>query len=149
VLLSADWVWAFGFLYRDPHRRAARRLRRRRPRLAARPARRRQPCQAPVPHLRLLRRRPPPAGELGDDPWVPGEITVTDVTAALSPLRGWQRRNAIAALRSLFRFAKKRGLIFANPTARLKTQDIQRNLLPITNAEVLAVQRVAVTPRNS
>lgn len=74
------------------------------------------------------------------------EVTVTDVTAALSPLRGWQRRNAIAALRSLFRFAKKRGLIFANPTARLKTEDIQRNLLPMTNAEVLAVQRVAVTP---
>ncbi|MFJ5726066.1 hypothetical protein [Streptomyces sp. NPDC093149] len=31
------------------------------------------------------------------------EITVADITAALSPLRGWQRRNAIAALRSLFR----------------------------------------------
>ncbi|MFB6962517.1 hypothetical protein ACFCYB_37470 [Streptomyces sp. NPDC056309] len=74
------------------------------------------------------------------------EITVADVTAALSPLRGWQRRNAIAALRSLFRFAKKRGLIFANPTTRLKAEDIQRNLLPMTDAEVLAVQRVAVTP---
>jgi integrase len=74
------------------------------------------------------------------------EITVADVTAALSPLRGWQRRNAIAALRSLFRFAKQRGLIFANPTTRLKTEDIPRNLLPMTDAEVLAVQRVAVTP---
>ncbi|MFJ7949546.1 hypothetical protein ACIQ6K_39060 [Streptomyces sp. NPDC096354] len=74
------------------------------------------------------------------------EITVADVTAALSPLRGWQRRNAIAALRSLFRFAKKRGLIFANPTTRLKADDIPRSLLPMTDAEVLAVQRVAVTP---
>ncbi|NGO08303.1 integrase [Streptomyces sp. HC44] len=74
------------------------------------------------------------------------EITVTDVTAVLSPLRGWQRRNAIAALRSLFRFAKKRGLIFANPTTRLKAEDIQRNLLPMTDAEVLAVQRIAATP---
>jgi hypothetical protein len=55
------------------------------------------------------------------------EITVTDVIAGLSPLCGWQRRNAIAAPRSLFRFAKKRGLIFANPTTRLKTEDIQRN----------------------
>jgi hypothetical protein len=74
------------------------------------------------------------------------EITVTDVIAGLSPLCGWQRRNAIAAPRSLFRFAKKRGLIFANPTTRLKTEDIQRNLLAMTDAEVLAVQRVAVTP---
>ncbi|MFI1338585.1 hypothetical protein ACH4U7_52855 [Streptomyces sp. NPDC020845] len=74
------------------------------------------------------------------------EITVTDVTAALSPLRGWQRRNAIAALRSLFRFAKKRGLIFANPTTRLRMEDIPRSLLPMTDAEVLAVQRIAVTP---
>ncbi|WP_327248912.1 hypothetical protein [Streptomyces sp. NBC_01320] len=74
------------------------------------------------------------------------EITATDVTVALSPLRGWQRRNTIAALRSLFRFAKKRGLIFANPTVRLKSEDIQRNLLPMTETEVLAVQRVAITP---
>ncbi|MFF8192747.1 hypothetical protein ACF05L_18200 [Streptomyces bobili] len=74
------------------------------------------------------------------------EVTVADVTAALSPLRGWQRRNAIAALRSLFRFAKKRGLIFANPTTRLKAEDIPRSLLPMTDAEVLAVQRIAVTP---
>jgi integrase len=74
------------------------------------------------------------------------EITVADVTTALSPLHGWQRRNAIAAVRSLFRFAKKRGLIFANPTIRLKAEDIPRSLLPMTDAEVLAVQRIAVTP---
>lgn len=74
------------------------------------------------------------------------EITAADVTAALSPLHGWQRRNAIAALRSLFRFAKKRGLIFANPTTRLRTEDIPRSLLPMTDDEVLAVQRIAVTP---
>ncbi|MFE7393302.1 hypothetical protein [Streptomyces sp. NPDC057582] len=74
------------------------------------------------------------------------EITVSDVTTALDRLRGWQRRNAIAALRSLFRFAKKRGLIFANPTARLKAENIERSLLPMTDAEVLAVQQIAVTP---
>ncbi|MET7690517.1 hypothetical protein ABZT06_21485 [Streptomyces sp. NPDC005483] len=74
------------------------------------------------------------------------EITVADVTTGLSPLRGWQRRNAIAARRSLFRLAKKRGLIFANPTVRLKAEDIPRSLLPMSDAEVLAVQRIAVTP---
>lgn len=61
-------------------------------------------------------------------------------------MRGWQRRNAIAALRPLFRFAKKRGLLFANPTIRLKAEDIPRSLLPMSDAEVLAVQRIAVTP---
>jgi hypothetical protein len=74
------------------------------------------------------------------------EITTADVKSGLDPLRGWQRRNTIAALRSLFRFAKKRGLIFANPTTRLKTENIERNLLPMTDADVLAVERIAVTP---
>nr|WTB29456.1 hypothetical protein OG781_08055 [Streptomyces sp. NBC_00830] len=74
------------------------------------------------------------------------EITVADVTTALDRLRGWRRRNAIAALRSLFRFAQKRGLIFANPTTRLRAENIERSLLPMTDADVLAVQQIAVTP---
>jgi hypothetical protein len=44
------------------------------------------------------------------------EITTADVTAALEPLRGNRRRNTVVALRSLFRFAKKRGL--SSPTPR-------------------------------
>jgi len=43
------------------------------------------------------------------------EITTADVQAVLDPRRGHQRRNAIVGLRSLFRFAKKRGLVFTNP----------------------------------
>lgn len=43
------------------------------------------------------------------------EVTSADVQAVLDPLQGHQLRNAIAALRSLFRFAKKRGLVFTNP----------------------------------
>ena len=58
------------------------------------------------------------------------EITTADVTAALGPLRGWPRRTAIAALRSLFRFAKRRGLVFTNPTTRLKAEDIERGRVP-------------------
>jgi hypothetical protein len=49
-------------------------------------------------------------------------------------------------VRSLFRFAKKRGLIFADPTTRLRAEDTPRSLLPMTDAEVLAVQQIAVTP---
>ncbi|MGH3548720.1 MAG: hypothetical protein ACRDQU_11550 [Pseudonocardiaceae bacterium] len=74
------------------------------------------------------------------------EITAADVTAALDPLRGWPRRTAIAALRSLFRFAKKRGLIFTNPTTRLKSPHIERSLLPLTSAEIRAAEQVAATP---
>lgn len=48
------------------------------------------------------------------------EVTAADIRTALDPLRGHQLRTATAAVRSLFRFARKRGLIFANPAARLK-----------------------------
>ncbi|MFE3173129.1 hypothetical protein ACFXPA_48670 [Amycolatopsis sp. NPDC059090] len=75
------------------------------------------------------------------------EITSADVAAALDPLLGWRRRNAIAALRSLFRFAKKRGVIFADPTTRLKALDVERGLLPMTDAEVRDVENLAVAPR--
>ena len=36
------------------------------------------------------------------------EITSSDVDAVLEPLRGHRRYNAITALRSLFRFARRR-----------------------------------------
>ena len=48
------------------------------------------------------------------------EITSSDVNAVLEPLRGHRRYNAITALRSLFRFAKRRGLTFADPTRHLR-----------------------------
>lgn len=74
------------------------------------------------------------------------EITTTDIQTALSPLRGWQYHNTASALRSLFRFAKKRGLIFANPTARLKLPAVARSLVPMTDAEIRAVEQTAITP---
>jgi hypothetical protein len=74
------------------------------------------------------------------------EVTAGDVDAALEPLRGHPRRNAINALRSLFRFAKKRGLVFTNPTIHLATTRIDPSLLPMTDAEIYAVQQVAVNP---
>jgi integrase len=74
------------------------------------------------------------------------EITTADVRAALEPLRGWPRRTAIAALRSLFRFAKKRRVIFTNPAARLKAEEIDRHLVPMTEEEIRAVEQIAVHP---
>lgn len=74
------------------------------------------------------------------------EITTADITAALDPLRGWPRRNAITALCSLFRFATRHRIVFTNPTARLTGPDGERGLLPMTDAEIHAVEQLAVTP---
>lgn len=75
------------------------------------------------------------------------EITSSDVDTALEPLRGHRRYNAITALRSLFRFAKRRGLTFADPTTHLSGGRVaERTLLPMTAEEIQAVQQAAITP---
>lgn len=74
------------------------------------------------------------------------EITPTDVTAALEQLCGHQHRNTVVALRSLFRFAKKRGLIFANPTACLKAERVEPDLIPLTDNEIRSVEQAATNP---
>ncbi|MDT7681190.1 MAG: hypothetical protein QOG57_1500 [Pseudonocardiales bacterium] len=74
------------------------------------------------------------------------EITITDIDEALSPLRGWPRRNTISSLRSLFSFTKKRGLVFTNPTKHLKGHHIERSLLPMTSTEIRDVEHAAATP---
>lgn len=56
------------------------------------------------------------------------------------------RHTAIAALRSLFRFAKKRGIVFADPTAGLRAARVDTGLLPMTDAEIRAVEQAAVNP---
>lgn len=74
------------------------------------------------------------------------EITAADVTTALHAMTGWPRRTAMTALRSLFRFATKNGLIFANPTARLHGPDAERSPpLPMTDAEIRAIEQITVT----
>lgn len=75
------------------------------------------------------------------------EITSADIDAVLEPLRGHRRYNAIMALRSLFRFAKRRGLTFADPTRHLSGgRGAGRAVLPMTAEEIRAVERAAVTP---
>jgi hypothetical protein len=75
------------------------------------------------------------------------EITPGDVDTVLEPLRGHQRYNAITALRSLFRFAKRRGLTFADPTRHLRGgRGAGRTVLPMTAEEIRAVEQAAVTP---
>jgi len=74
------------------------------------------------------------------------EITSGDVDAVLEPLRGHRRCNAIAALRSLFRFARRRGLTFGDPTRHLRGGRGGRTVLPMTAGQIRAVQEAAVTP---
>jgi len=74
------------------------------------------------------------------------EVTAVDIKAALDPLRGHQLRTTTVAVRSLFRFAKKRGLVFANPAARLKAAAPAGSLLPMTDAEIRAVEQAAASP---
>lgn len=74
------------------------------------------------------------------------EVTRADARAVLDALQGHQLRTTITALRSLFRFAKKRGLIFTNPATGPKTGDAGHSLLPMTDAEIRAVERVATSP---
>ena len=74
-------------------------------------------------------------------------ITSSDVDVVLEPLRGHRRYNAITALRSLFRFATRHGLTFADPTRHLNGgRGAERTMLPMTAEQIQAVQQAAVTP---
>lgn len=75
------------------------------------------------------------------------EITSRDIDAALQPLRGHRRYNATSALRSLFRFAKRRELVFADPARHLGGgRPAERTVVPMTDEEVHAVQQAAASP---
>ena len=74
------------------------------------------------------------------------EVTADDIRAGLDKLRGHQLNTAISAVRSLFRFAKKHGLIFANPAQRLKASAPEPSLLPMTDDEIRAVEQAITLP---
>jgi hypothetical protein len=74
------------------------------------------------------------------------EVTADDIRAGLEELRGHPRCTAISAVRSLFRFARKHGLIFANPARRLSAAGPEPSLLPMTDDEVRAVEQAITLP---
>ncbi len=74
------------------------------------------------------------------------EVTGDDIRAGLEELRGHPLGTTISAVRSLFRSAKKRGLIFANPARRLSAAGPEPSLLPMTGDEVRAVEQVITLP---
>ncbi|MGI5291173.1 hypothetical protein ACQEVF_48785 [Nonomuraea polychroma] len=82
------------------------------------------------------------------DDWAAGydhlrEVTRSDIRTALGPLSGSRRATATSAMRSLFGFAKKRGLIFSNPTTGLKGRPADFALLPMADEEIRAIEQQA------
>jgi integrase len=74
------------------------------------------------------------------------EVTRTDIHTTLGDLRGHRRHNTAIAVRSLFRFARKHGLVFTNPTIGLKSGPATPNLIPMTDSEIHAVEQLAEQP---
>jgi integrase len=76
------------------------------------------------------------------------EVTRDDVLDYLAGLRGDPRRDALAALRSLFTWAKRDGVIFANPATRIRAG--ARTLpvwQPLTAEEITSAVQAATTPQ--
>ncbi|MEV0705926.1 integrase, partial [Saccharopolyspora sp. NPDC050389] len=78
------------------------------------------------------------------------EVTREDVLNALDTLHGSQRQNTLISLRSLFRMAKKTGMVFRNPTARIRVGERHSTLLqplqPLLPDQVKKTVTAAVRP---
>jgi hypothetical protein len=74
------------------------------------------------------------------------EITPSDIYAALEPMSGCPRNKTAQALRSLFRFAKRHGLVFTNPAAGARTPPIDPAMRPMTDDEIRAIEDLAGRP---
>lgn len=75
------------------------------------------------------------------------EVTEADVAEVLGTLTGHRRRNAVTALKSLFVFAKRTRRVFTNPVRKLSVgRDLDRQVLPMTDDEITAVQQTATIP---
>lgn len=75
------------------------------------------------------------------------EVTRDDVLTYVKTLHGHQRHGQLVALRSLFSWAKRNGLIFRNPTSRIKVGQYQYGVLqPLVPAQVDRSVAAATTP---
>jgi integrase len=74
------------------------------------------------------------------------EVTAEDIRSGLDKLRGHQLCTTISAVRSLFWFARKHRLIFANPVQRLRAAAPEPSLLPMTGDEIRAVEQAITHP---
>jgi hypothetical protein len=75
------------------------------------------------------------------------EVTRDDVLAHLAGLYGHERRMAVSALRSLFTWAKKAGVIFRNPATRIRLGKREHTVWqPLTSDHLAEAAAAAATP---
>ena len=76
------------------------------------------------------------------------EVTRDDVLTYLADLHGHERRLAVTALRSLFTWAKKTGVIFRNPATRIKLGKREQAIWqPLTAGQLADAVTAATTPQ--
>jgi site-specific recombinase XerC len=75
------------------------------------------------------------------------EVTREDILAHIDGLHGHQRQQRIVALRSLFAWAKKNGVIFRDPASRLKVSQLDHPVWqPLPPEEIARTIQAATTP---
>jgi integrase len=76
------------------------------------------------------------------------EVTRDDVLGYISGLYGHERYSAVSALRSLFTWAKKTGVIFRNPAARVKLGRREHAIWqPLTAGQLAEAAAAAASPQ--
>jgi hypothetical protein len=76
------------------------------------------------------------------------EVTRDDVLTYLADLHGHERYSAVSVLRSLFTWAKKTGVIFRNPAARIKLGKREQAIWqPLTAGQLADAVAAATTPQ--
>ena len=73
------------------------------------------------------------------------EITRDDIAACLDALHGSRRLNTLVSLRSLFAYGKKTGLVFRNPTSRVKVGRREHQLIQPLKPEQIQQAITAAT----
>ncbi|OEJ62779.1 hypothetical protein BGM19_03460 [Streptomyces agglomeratus] len=75
------------------------------------------------------------------------EVTRQDILTHLKTLHGHHRRDQLVALRSLFAWAKRSGLIFRNPASRIKVGQNEYSVLqPLAPTQIDRSVAAATTP---
>lgn len=75
------------------------------------------------------------------------EVTRDDILAIANALRGNRRHHTMVALRSLFAYAKKNGIVFRNPTAHIPAGPNSYTVLqPLSRSAITEAANAATTP---
>jgi len=75
------------------------------------------------------------------------EINRDDVLAILTTLSGQRRRYTLQVLRSLFRWAKTNGIVFRDPTSRIRPNHVEHPIpQPLTPDQITTTVQAATTP---